>query len=88
MIPHEFGKVTCPLMSVFPNKIIYSNHHSLELNGRNSMRSSQVGAMHQEKWFLPFLALYPNRDSMGYISIYMHYSCNLSDIELDFHYIL
>ena len=43
---------------------------------------------HQEKWFLPFLALYPNRDSMGYISIYMRYSCNLSDIELDFHYIL
>ena len=45
-------------------------------------------AEHQEKWFLPFLALYPNRDSMGYISIYMRYSCNLSDIELDFHYIL
>ena len=44
--------------------------------------------LHQEKWFLPFLALYPNRDSMGYISIYMRYSCNLSDIELDFHYIL
>ena len=44
--------------------------------------------VHQEKWFLPFLALYPNRDSMGYISIYMRYSCNLSDIELDFHYIL
>jgi len=31
---HEFGRVTCPLVSVFPNKIIYSNHHSLELNGR------------------------------------------------------
>jgi hypothetical protein len=30
MIPHEFGRATCPLVSVFPNKIIYSNHHSLE----------------------------------------------------------
>ena len=49
---------------------------------------SIAAPVHQEKWFLPFLALYPNRDSMGYISIYMRYSCNLSDIELDFHYIL
>jgi hypothetical protein len=30
MIPHEFGRATCPLVSVFPNKIIYSNYHSLE----------------------------------------------------------
>ena len=31
---HEFCRATCPLVSVFPNKIIYSNRHSLELNGQ------------------------------------------------------